>query len=280
MKELEAKEHSKSDKVPWQLEQFRYSLKKQKKLQALKPMLRAASGQTCLLITCGDNNGALNWHLRQSGGEWRWAEVEPERIVQISDLMGEPVVQIDKLAPALPFQPDTFDLIVVIDVHEHLPEPGLLNKELERVIKPGGKVIVTTPGADESKLANRIKNMLGMRPNDYGHLVPGYSIESLRQQLQAVGMESYAQASYSRFFTEFMELLLNFGYVRVLSAIKGENLESGQVAPKNEDDLKSMGKTYRIYSFLFPIIRAVSALDVLDRSKTGYAVIVAAEKAN
>ena len=59
---------------PWQLEMFKRSLKKQQKLQALLDIMGDVSGQRCLLVTCGDNNGALNWHFRTHGGEWSWAE--------------------------------------------------------------------------------------------------------------------------------------------------------------------------------------------------------------
>ena len=78
---------------PWQLRLFRRSLKKQQKLRTLLKVAGNVDGQKCLLITCGDNNGALNWHFRQHGGIWSWADAERDSIDQINQLTGDPVVE-------------------------------------------------------------------------------------------------------------------------------------------------------------------------------------------
>src|SRR5438552_1043662 len=62
----------------WQLRMFEKSLKKKLKLRLLQRMLLAPTGASrfdpqasrCLLISCGDNNGALNHHFRALGGHW------------------------------------------------------------------------------------------------------------------------------------------------------------------------------------------------------------------
>ena len=45
----------------------------------------------------------------------------------------------------LPFPGNLFDTIVSIDVLEHVPDPEKLVSELYRVLKPGGRVILSTP---------------------------------------------------------------------------------------------------------------------------------------
>ena len=59
-----------SDHQPWQIKMFRRSIKKQQKLKALLELLGETKGKKCLLVTCGDNNGALNWYFREHGGDW------------------------------------------------------------------------------------------------------------------------------------------------------------------------------------------------------------------
>ena len=56
----------KSNHLPWQIEMFQRSIKKQQKLKALLELLGETTGKKCLLVTCGDNNGALNWHFRST----------------------------------------------------------------------------------------------------------------------------------------------------------------------------------------------------------------------
>jgi len=81
---------------PWQLGMFRKGLKKQQRLAHLKKLLAGIqSSDRCLLLTCGDNNGAMNYYLRELGGSWSWADLEdvclPE-MVQL--LLGEPVAHV------------------------------------------------------------------------------------------------------------------------------------------------------------------------------------------
>ena len=266
------------EKEPWQLKLFRKSLKKQQKLKALEKILGQNSDRICLLITCGDNNGAMNWHLRNTGGKWSWADAERDSIAQISEVTGDEVAEMDKDNPSLPFPDNTFDVIITIDVHEHLLKPELVNRELARLVKPGGRVIVTTPNGDEKKLVTKIKLSIGMRPEDYGHFVIGYDVPQLNEQLENVRLDPYQNASYSRFFTEMLELVINFVYVKILSKRSQAKVEKGQIAPQNLGQVKSVEKTLNLYSFLYPVFLAISKLDFLDRSPRGYAVIVAAKK--
>lgn len=48
-------------------------------------------------------------------------------------------------AEELQFENDTFDCIICSEVLEHLPSPEKALKEMSRVVKPTGKVVITTP---------------------------------------------------------------------------------------------------------------------------------------
>ena len=48
-------------------------------------------------------------------------------------------------ADALPFDANCFDAVLCTEVLEHLPEPALAIAEMDRVLRPGGHVILTTP---------------------------------------------------------------------------------------------------------------------------------------
>lgn len=275
---LQASETQLQERDPWQLQMFRKSLKKQQKLRALLKLVDFNQDRRCLLVTCGDNNGALNWHFKQAGGEWSWVDAEEDSLEQIHAVTGDPVQRMDKDAPSLPFPDGTFDMVMTIDVHEHLKNPAAVNRELARVVKPGGKVIVTTPNGDETKTVVRLKHLVGMRPEDYGHIVVGFDVPDLEKQLLAVGLAPYAHSSYARFFTELLELAINFAYVKVLSKRSEAKVEKGQIAPQNQDQIKSVEKQYKLYSLIYPFFWAFSQLDALVSFRRGYAVIVAARK--
>jgi SAM-dependent methyltransferase len=263
---------------PWQITLFRRSLKKQQKLRALLQELDQVDGRQCILITSGDNNGALNWHFKQQGGNWTWADTEESSISAIGQVTGDAVIRLGKDELSLACPDNCFDVVMTIDVHEHLARPQVLNRELARIVKAGGQVIVTTPGGDEGKLANRIKNLVGMRNADYGHVVPGYSVAELQAQLRETGLTPVADSSYSRFFTEMVELMINFVFVKILARRSRAPVDAGQIAPQTKEQLQSVGKSYQVYSLLYPLLWLITRLDFLVRFTQGYAVVVVARK--
>lgn len=261
---------------PWQLAMFSRSLKKQQKLSLLLEQIGEASDRDCLLVTHGDNNGALNHHLRAHGGCWTWVENEEKQISEIEGLLGEPVLRGD---PArLPVDDASFDLAVSIDVHEHLDRPESFNRELHRAVRAGGTVIVTTPNGDLDKPLVALKNRLGMTKEIYGHKVIGYTVGEHEKMLERAGLRPVTAGSYARFFTELLELGINFGYVKVLSRKSGAKVETGNIAPTSQERLRAVDKQYRLYSMIYPLLYAVSRLDLVLLGTTGYAVSVVSQK--
>jgi ubiquinone/menaquinone biosynthesis C-methylase UbiE len=259
--------------LPWQLQMFQRSLKKQQKLKTLLKLVGDVNGQKCLLVTCGDNNGALNWHFRAHGGDWTWGDVAGENLAEMSELLGQPVLHTPE--DDLPFPDDEFDCAVSIDVLEHLGDDRPFLRELGRVLRPNGRAIVTVPNGDPKLLTNRIKWRLGMTPEVYGHTRAGYTIAELRDSIQQTGFIPVGHSGYSRFFTEMMELIINFGYVFVLSRKRG-GAKPGHIAPTSSGELKTHGAVYRLYSTVYPFMNLISRLDRLLPAQTNNAVIVTA----
>jgi hypothetical protein len=81
---------------PWQLLMFNKTLKKQQRLAELKRHLGAKKeDEQCLLVTCGDNNGAINYYLSQVGGQWSFADLEETCRAEMSSLLGVEVASAD-----------------------------------------------------------------------------------------------------------------------------------------------------------------------------------------
>ncbi len=263
--------------APWQLRMYRKSLKKRQKVELLGEMLGPLSDEWCLLVTGGDNNGAINHELRELGGRWAWAEMEAEGVPAMEAFLGE-TVHLAQPA-ALPFPDALFERVVVVDVHEHTDRVEALNAEIARVLAPGGLAIVSTPNGDERLPVARLKKLVGMHPRDYGHLVQGYSEEQLAAMLADAGLEVVGRGAYARFFTELAELAINFAYVKVLSRrARHPPVRTGTIAPSSEGQLRAVRKSYRAYAAVYPLVRAFASLDALVPGSGGYAVAVAARK--
>lgn len=266
-----------NDDVPWQLRMFQKTLKKKLRLKALRKHIgKLENAHQCLLITCGDNNGAINYYLREIGGKWSWADHETKSISEISQLLGDEVVHV--IDSDLPFPDNYFDFVISIDVHEHLQDPDPFTRELWRVVRKGGQVIVTVPNGDETKFATRIKNFIGMTKEKYGHVREGFDLPELCDLLSANGIQPMTNSTFSKFFTEMLELSINFLYVNILAKKSKAKVEKGTIVPATQDQLRSIEKTYKLYAMIYPIFWLISKLDLIFFASRGYVVMVEGRK--
>jgi 2-polyprenyl-3-methyl-5-hydroxy-6-metoxy-1,4-benzoquinol methylase len=84
----------------------------------------------------------------------------------------------------MPFEDDSFDLVVSSEVIEHTPEPFKALEELHRVLKPGGVLVISTP----NKLwypAVAFANLFRLRP--YQGLENWTSWWSMKNQSKTIG---------------------------------------------------------------------------------------------
>ncbi|MBS3073039.1 class I SAM-dependent methyltransferase [Candidatus Pacearchaeota archaeon] len=68
----------------------------------------------------------------------------------------------------LKFKPNTFDLIVAIDILEHLPDPKKGIQEIFKVLKPNGYLIISTPNPDS--YSHKIKKKQWFAYKDQTHI--------------------------------------------------------------------------------------------------------------
>jgi len=89
------------------------------------------------------------------------------------------------------------------------------------------------------------------------------------------------QTSYCRFFTESLEDLLNYAYHR--KAMKGKDTKEqdfhGDTAPMSAEALNKVGTAYKVYSTVYPALRAWTMLDRLIPFSEGYMMVAWGKKA-
>ncbi len=268
-----------TEKLPWQILMFRKTLKKQMRLRELTTLLTPInSDEKCLLVTCGDNNGAMNYFLRDLGGNWSWAELEDQSIEEMRELLQDEVLKgsFDKLD----YPDQHFDRVVSIDCLEHIQDPVVFTDELHRITKTGGRAIITIPGGDQKKLVNKMKNWVGMTKESYGHVRDGLTIAELTPIMKDAGFTPRKEVTFSRFFTEMVELAINVLYVKVLAKKSEVEVEEGTIAPATRDQLKSVEKTYKLYTLIYPFFKAISLLDVLMSWGEGYVTMIEGTREN
>lgn len=71
-------------------------------------------------------------------------------------------------AEALPYPDNSFDIAILCEILEHLPDPDIAIREAERVVRPDGLVIVSVPA---NAVQNSLRDIALRDPKDYGDLV-------------------------------------------------------------------------------------------------------------
>lgn len=105
---------------------------------------KVAAGQNISVLELGCGNGnALSYLSRTLGIEKIWgADLFAEALRHCQERARLPVIQLD--AHALPFE-SSLDVVCMFDVLEHLQADMDILAEVYRVLKPGGRVVLTVP---------------------------------------------------------------------------------------------------------------------------------------
>ncbi|MHB8876794.1 MAG: class I SAM-dependent methyltransferase [Myxococcaceae bacterium] len=114
-------------------------------IRTLAAALAAAPGPEVLNVGSGP-------FLERSAlppGPWRFTlcDVDARAIDAARRLHGDTLAGADVVGEGapLPYPDARFDLVVAMDVIEHVPEPAPWLAELARVLRPGGHLFLTTP---------------------------------------------------------------------------------------------------------------------------------------
>jgi ubiquinone/menaquinone biosynthesis C-methylase UbiE len=83
----------------------------------------------------------------------------------------------------LPFSDNEFDLVVCIETLEHIRDVQLALSEIRRVLRPGGRLALTTP------LASRLRVLWRGVEHPYSPHVRAFTRRSLRTVLESMGFQ-------------------------------------------------------------------------------------------
>jgi len=262
------------DAVPWQIQIVKRSLKKKEKLGLIRKHVRVKPGDLVLDLGCAQ--GILSYFMRRMGGTWISTDLDLTNLKSSRALLKTNLVQMG--VAGLPFKDGAFDQVVCPDYLEHVDDDAGTLAEIGRVLKPGGRLILIAPHADGFFLLQKIRPAVGLKLEFYGHKREGYSVSGLRALLERAGMNLAGHVTYSRFFTEILELILNALYVNFLSAKPQSRLRDGHIRPSTSDEFASQKKAFGLYKFIYPFLWTASRLDTLLFFQRGYALMIWADK--
>ncbi|HVK01150.1 MAG TPA: methyltransferase domain-containing protein [Gemmatimonadales bacterium] len=258
----------------WALSLFRKSVLKQEKYRRITSLMDDPAGRRCLDI--GADNGVISLLLRRRGGRWASADLDEHTVDSIRELVGDDVHRLD--GARSPFPDRTFDQVVVVDYLEHISDDGAFARELARILKPGGRVIINVPHLKPRSLVNRFRHAIGLTDEWHGHLRPGYSLEGIRQVL-GPRFEIERAVTYSKAFSELVDTGLN-GLYLAMQRGSGDARGSSKGTVVTGADIKKRRKQFLMLSALYPFLWGMAKLDTLLWLQPGYKLIVRARLAH
>ncbi len=261
-----------SGPMPWQLEVSRRSLKKMEKVRVL--MDYAGGGGCCLEVGC--DKGVVGYYLRKEGGWWVSVDADRQNVRDTMGLLKENVVMVDKRVST--FGTEVFDQIFCVDFLEHIEDDMGCLRELRRILKGDGELLVTVPHWDAGMPLNRLAYRLGFKKEYYGHVRDGYSESELKEKLEKTGFEPFESRSFCRFFAEGIELVLNYIYQFVLKKKSIHEGIKGNIAPRTKEDVSRHRLSFYIYALVFPALKLFSFLDLLIPGHRGYILLIRSRK--
>jgi SAM-dependent methyltransferase len=258
-----------SPEADWAVALFNRSVLKQAKFRQIESLLEDPAGKTNLDI--GADNGVISYLLRRRGGQWHSADLDETTVASIRQLVGENVHRLD--GARTPFPDHAFDQVVVVDYLEHIQDDHGFGRELARIVRPGGCVIINVPHLRPGSLLNRFRHSIGLTDEWHGHLRPGYDVTGLRALL-GPSFEIERYSTYSGTFSELIDTGLNGLYLRM----QRKKTQSRKGTVITQSDLQKHKKQFVLLSALYPLLWMVSKLDDLVRFRPGYKLIVRARR--
>lgn len=156
------------------------------------------TGERKLVLDVGCNDGFIGTMLLKKQNKVFGIDIVKKNL-EIAKHRGLIVKSVDVEKEKLPFKNDCFDLVILGDIIEHVFDTDRLLKEARRVLKTGGKLIVTTPNV--ASLGRRLMLLLGINPFlEYSLKLPHkgpppvghiryYTVQTLKEQLEDHGFK-------------------------------------------------------------------------------------------
>jgi len=261
---------------PWQLQVFKKSIKKKEKLHLLQKNLDIDSSMVILDLGCAQ--AILSYFLRAKGGFWVHTDLDFENLKTSQSLLEKNCLQVSE--GSLPFKSESFDLVISLDYLEHLENDEICLEEIRRILKKDGCLVLATPRTGKFLILHKLRSALGLSLDFYGHKREGYSLAELEKKLIKAHLLLKKHKTFSGFFSESLELFLNFFYVKFLSSrIQSKSkFRDGRIRPSTSHEFAAQKKTFKAYSFFYPLVWLITRLDKALFFQRGYGLVVWAQK--
>ena len=240
-----------NEKKDFAIKIFNKSPLKQRKFKVIKKLLLDYRNKECLDI--GSDNGVISYLLREDGGKWCSADLIPETVNLIKELVEKDVYEVND-KESFPFEDKKFDTVVIVDFLEHVNNDKFVINEINRILKDDGELIINVPNPVNG-LVRFLKFKTGYTDEAHGHVRAGYNLAQI-DDLTKDNFKILQYKKYGRCFSDFVDFLI----IYALRKLQGnKDTKKGTVA--SGSDINKYKKSFKIYSLIYPFLKFVVFLD-------------------
>ena len=159
---------------------------------------RASSGRLGKVLDAGCYVGDVCARVRELGFESYGIDAFPQNVAEAKTKHPDIDFRVGELGQPLPYEADFFDVIWAGDVIEHVYDTIKLFSEFNRVLKPGGFLVASTPMHNLPKMM--MITLLGLHKHfhpEHKH-VRFYTIKNFRMILNKYGFEVRSEQYFGR----------------------------------------------------------------------------------
>lgn len=217
------------------------------------------------ILDCGCGIGITSYLLKKAGAEPKGIDIDT-KLINLAKKMNPDLPFFVGKIEKIPFKKAFFNAVIASEVLEHINQEKKALMEIQRILKVGGKLLLTVP-ADQSLWCYQL---LKVRPGAFGHQRL-YNLSALKKLLIKKGFEIEKAKLIQNPFVCLSDIFLS-KIVKKISKLKKSNI--------NPTCFESIPKRYQIlifialivFRFLFPLL-VIAESFCPQRFKTGILIL-------
>jgi len=103
---------------------------------------------------------------------------------------------------------NSIDIVLALDLIEHIRDDVKVLKEIHRILKKGGVFLLTTPVKNKKFIPFTPKKFTSVLHYKWGHVREGYSNEELNSLLSKYNFQIIINSTFFNFLSRFVHLIL------------------------------------------------------------------------
>lgn len=224
-------------------------------------LLAGLAGDQRVLISAGVNPVAS----RRVAGGAKWQRF------YLAPLQASPLVELVNDGKALgheaklPLANESADVVVLLDVLQHIEADAAWVEECHRVLKPTGRLLIEVPSVKRWSLLVGLRTLFGLSRHNQGRARKGYT-EPMLFDLIKDGFDAEEMFTFSRFFVGAAETNAD-----LLAALMGVDRDLGSQNVNQE--IRALDHLRKVYTWLYPFALLGAGLDKLIGFTRGYRLI-------